>query len=63
MVGRLFWLAVAILRSIGSQAVTPQQLGQFLGAMGVMESISGLVAPLLFNAVYDSSVGGFTGLV
>lgn len=36
---------------------------QFLGAMGVMETVSGLVAPLIFNALYDWSIGGFTGLV
>jgi len=38
-------------------------MGQYLGAMSVMETASGLVAPLIFNAVYSSSVGGFTGLV
>jgi hypothetical protein len=53
----------AILRSIGSMAVEQQQMGQYLGAMSVMETASGLVAPLIFNAVYSSSVGGFTGLV
>ena len=37
-------------------------MGQFLGAMSVMETVSGLVAPLLFNAIYERSVGGFTGL-
>ena len=38
-------------------------LWQFLGAMGVMETASGLVAPLMFNALYDWTVGVFTGLV
>jgi hypothetical protein len=30
IVGRLFWLAIAILRSIGSMAVEQQQMGQYL---------------------------------
>ncbi|RIA91972.1 major facilitator superfamily domain-containing protein [Glomus cerebriforme] len=43
----------SVLKSLQTNLVDPSQIGQLLGALSVLESITRIIAPIIFNALYS----------
>lgn len=50
-------LGSATIQSSLTKHVPPERVGQLLGAIGLLHSISRVIAPLLFNGLYAATVG------
>ncbi|CAI2162721.1 3579_t:CDS:2 [Funneliformis geosporum] len=46
-------VANPILRSLQTNLVAPSKIGQLLGAIGVLDSIIRVIAPIIFNTLYS----------
>lgn len=53
----LWGLAMPTLQSLMTQRVSPSEQGQLQGANMSVASVAGILAPLVFGAVYSASVG------
>ncbi|OAA64294.1 major facilitator superfamily MFS-1 [Niveomyces insectorum RCEF 264] len=52
-------LGSATIQSSLTKHVAPDRVGQLLGAIGLLHSISRIFAPLIFNGLYAATVGTF----
>ncbi|CAK7227775.1 hypothetical protein SBRCBS47491_006683 [Sporothrix bragantina] len=52
-------LGSATIQSSLTKHVPPDRVGQLLGAIGLLHSVSRIFAPLIFNGLYAATVGSF----
>ena len=52
-------LGSATIQSSLTKHVPPERVGQLLGAIGLLHSISRVIAPLLFNGLYAATIASF----
>jgi hypothetical protein len=52
-------LGPATIQSAVSKHVPAEQVGQLLGAIGLMQAIARIIAPFIFNGIYAKTVGTF----
>lgn len=52
-------LGSATIQSVLTKHVSPDRVGQLLGAIGLLHSSSRVVAPMLFNGLYAATVGSY----
>jgi MFS family permease len=52
-------LGSATIQAAVSKHVPPERVGQMLGAIGLLHSLARIVAPIIFNQLYASTVEGF----
>lgn len=51
------------LQAALTKHVRPDQVGQLLGAMGLLHAVAKVVSPTVFNSIYAATVGKFTQTV
>ena len=51
------------LQAALTKHVRPDQVGQLLGAMGLLHAFAKVVSPTIFNSIYAATVGKFTQTV
>jgi MFS family permease len=51
------------LQAALTKHVRPDQVGQLLGAMGLLHAVARVVSPTIFNSIYAATVGKFTQTV
>ncbi|KAF2434492.1 MFS general substrate transporter [Tothia fuscella] len=52
-------MASPTLQAALTKHVPPSQVGQLLGAMGLLHAFARIIAPTVFNAIYIATVGSF----